>query len=75
MDRAPLEVNGQLQDYLSEFDRFASGQPLDVAHLGRSLAYEAGKLPSKNDIAIGRQICVFILRKRLNILNVCRFCT
>ena len=54
MDRAPLEVNGLLQDYLSEFDRFSSGQPIDSVHMGRSLALEIGKTASKNQLAVGK---------------------
>ncbi|KAI8148722.1 hypothetical protein BJV82DRAFT_642239 [Fennellomyces sp. T-0311] len=52
MDRAPLEINGLLQDYLSEFDRFSSGQPIDAAHMGRSLALEIGKSASKNQLSV-----------------------
>ncbi|KAG0179232.1 phosphatidylinositol-4- kinase [Apophysomyces sp. BC1034] len=48
MDRAPLEVGGLLQDYLTEFDRFSSGMPMDTPHLGRSLALEVGKSYSKD---------------------------
>ena len=53
MDRAPMEINGLLQDYLSEFDRFSSGQPIDSAHIGRSLALEIGKTASKNQLSVG----------------------
>ncbi|CDS12547.1 hypothetical protein LRAMOSA04741 [Lichtheimia ramosa] len=52
MDRAPLEINGLLQDYLSEFDRFVPGQPIDAVHMGRSLALEIGKAASRNQLSV-----------------------
>lgn len=48
VDRAPLEIAGLLQNYLSGFDRFDSYTPLDVGHLGRSLAIDIGKATTKN---------------------------
>lgn len=53
MDRAPLEINGLLQDYLSEFDRFVPSQPMDAVHMGRSLALEIGKAASRNQLSVG----------------------
>ncbi|KAI8097412.1 uncharacterized protein BX664DRAFT_326316 [Halteromyces radiatus] len=48
VDRAPLEISGLLQSYLAGFDRFSSNTPLDVGHLGRSLALDVGKATTKN---------------------------
>ncbi|KAI8369570.1 uncharacterized protein BYT42DRAFT_503440 [Radiomyces spectabilis] len=52
MDRAPMEVNGLLQDYMADFDRFAPGQTLDSAHLGRSLALDIGRTASRNQLGV-----------------------
>lgn len=51
VDRAPLEIAGLLQNYLSGFDRFSSSTPLDVGHLGRSLALDIGKATTKNHLS------------------------
>ncbi|KAI7870650.1 hypothetical protein BDF14DRAFT_1772183 [Spinellus fusiger] len=51
MDRAPLEVSGLLQDYLSEFDRFGKDAVRDTVHLGRSLALEISRNASRNQTA------------------------
>ncbi|CAO3637256.1 unnamed protein product [Cunninghamella echinulata] len=48
VDRAPLEIAGLLQSYLAGFDRFDSYTPLDVGHVGRSLAIDIGKATTKN---------------------------
>ncbi|CAO3596291.1 unnamed protein product [Absidia cylindrospora] len=48
LDRAPLEIAGLLQSYLAGFDRFSSYTPLDVGHMGRSLALDIGKATTKN---------------------------
>lgn len=52
MDRAPMEINGLLQDYLAEYRRFEPGVPIDVAHLGRTLALEVGKAAAKNEMTV-----------------------
>ncbi|KAI8142097.1 hypothetical protein BJV82DRAFT_617170 [Fennellomyces sp. T-0311] len=52
MDLAPLEVTGLLQDYLAEFDRFEPDAPIDVVHLGRSLALDIGKAAAKNQLSV-----------------------
>lgn len=52
MDRAPMEINGLLQDYLAEYKRFELGVPIDVAHLGRTLALEVGKSAAKNEMTV-----------------------
>lgn len=64
MDRAPLEINGLLQDYLSEFDRFVPGQPIDAVHVGRSLALEIGKAASRNQLSVGMWFFVFSIVKQ-----------
>ncbi|RUP48544.1 hypothetical protein BC936DRAFT_144422, partial [Jimgerdemannia flammicorona] len=43
VNRAPMELNGLLQDYLAEFDQFQSAMPPDTVHMGRSLALEVGR--------------------------------
>lgn len=48
LDRAPLEITGLLQNYLAGFDRFGSYSPLDVGHMGRSLALDIGKATTKH---------------------------
>lgn len=63
MDRAPLEINGLLQDYLSEFDRFVPGQPIDAVHMGRSLALEIGKAASRNQLSVGMFFFVFVVKQ------------
>lgn len=52
MDRAPMEIDGLLQDYLAEYKRFETGVPIDVAHLGRSLALDVGKAAAKNEMTV-----------------------
>ncbi|KAI8974048.1 hypothetical protein BDB01DRAFT_807332 [Pilobolus umbonatus] len=52
MDRSPLEINGLLQDYLSEYNRFQSNTPIDTAHLGRSLALDIGKAAVKSEMTV-----------------------
>ncbi|KAI7889364.1 uncharacterized protein EV154DRAFT_423997 [Mucor mucedo] len=52
MDRAPMEINGLLQDYLAEYKKFESGAPIDVAHLGRTLALDVGKSAAKNEMTV-----------------------
>lgn len=54
LDRSPMELNGLLQDYLSEFDCYQPNQPMDVVHVGRSIALELGKTPARNQLAIGK---------------------
>ncbi|KAI8996972.1 hypothetical protein BDB01DRAFT_769342 [Pilobolus umbonatus] len=49
--RAPTEVSGYLHEYLSEFNRYSIGEFSNNMHLGRSLALELGKTPSKNDLS------------------------
>ncbi|CAG8512007.1 16686_t:CDS:10 [Gigaspora margarita] len=46
MARAPLEVRGLLENYLSEYDPYNSDNPV---HMGRSFAFEIAKGFSKND--------------------------
>ncbi|KAI8581455.1 hypothetical protein K450DRAFT_233176 [Umbelopsis ramanniana AG] len=46
VERAPLEVNGLLQNYLAEFDPLQADMPTDTVHMGRSLALEAGRAAS-----------------------------
>jgi phosphatidylinositol 4-kinase len=46
VERAPLEVNGLLQNYLAEFDPLQAGMPTDTVHMGRSLALEIGRAAS-----------------------------
>lgn len=46
VERAPLEVNGLLQNYLAEFDPLQACMPADTVHLGRSLALEVGRAAS-----------------------------
>ncbi|KAI8079556.1 uncharacterized protein B0P05DRAFT_541070 [Gilbertella persicaria] len=50
MDRAPMEINGLLQDYLADHARY--DRPMDVAHMGRTLALEVGKAAAKNEMTI-----------------------
>ncbi|KAL7310917.1 Phosphatidylinositol 4-kinase stt4 [Mucor circinelloides] len=52
MDRAPMEINGLLQDYLAEYVRYDPGVPIDSAHLGRTLALEVGKAAAKNEMTV-----------------------
>jgi phosphatidylinositol 4-kinase len=52
MDRAPMEINGLLQDYLAEYKRYELGVPIDVAHLGRTLALDVGKAAAKNEMTV-----------------------
>jgi phosphatidylinositol 4-kinase len=46
VERAPLEVNGLLQNYLAEFDPLQVDMPTDTVHMGRSLALEVGRAAS-----------------------------
>ncbi|KAI7904652.1 uncharacterized protein BX663DRAFT_431102 [Cokeromyces recurvatus] len=52
MDRAPMEINGLLQDYLAEYVRFEPGALIDTAHMGRTLALEVGKTAARNDMTV-----------------------
>lgn len=52
MDRAPMEINGILQDYLAEYNRYEPGVAIDVAHMGRTLALEVGKAAASNEMAV-----------------------
>ncbi|KAI9473756.1 MAG: hypothetical protein EXX96DRAFT_596776 [Benjaminiella poitrasii] len=52
MDRAPMEINGLLQDYLAEYVRFEPGTLIDAAHMGRTLALEVGKAAARNDMTV-----------------------
>ncbi|KAI9253575.1 hypothetical protein BY458DRAFT_535835 [Sporodiniella umbellata] len=50
--RSPSEISAHLQDYLSEFNKYATGTYNDVVHMGRSLALEIGKASPKNELTI-----------------------
>ncbi|RCH96416.1 phosphatidylinositol-4- kinase [Rhizopus azygosporus] len=50
--RAPNEVSAHLQDYLSDFNKYATSGYSDVVHMGRSLALELGKTSSKSELAV-----------------------
>ncbi|KAI8973785.1 hypothetical protein BDF20DRAFT_823654 [Mycotypha africana] len=52
MDRAPMEINGLLQDYLAEYVRYEPGVPIDATHMGRTLALEVGKAAARNDMTV-----------------------
>ncbi|CAO3618813.1 unnamed protein product [Mucor hiemalis] len=52
MDRAPMEINGLLQDYLAEYSKFETGVPIDTAHLGRTLALDVGKAAAKSEMTV-----------------------
>lgn len=53
VNRAPMELNGLLQDYLAEFDQFQSTVPPDAVHVGRSLALEVGRAVTWTEPTIG----------------------
>ncbi|KAI8370194.1 hypothetical protein BD560DRAFT_329659 [Blakeslea trispora] len=52
MDRTPMEINGLLQDYLAEYVRYEPDTPIDVAHMGRTLALEVGKAAAKSEMTV-----------------------
>lgn len=55
LTRAPIEVSGILQDYLTEFNRYEN----DTVHMGRALALEMGKTTSKNDLVVPSVASIF----------------
>ncbi|KAG1141414.1 hypothetical protein G6F38_008437 [Rhizopus arrhizus] len=52
IDRAPMEISGLLYDYLVDYVRYEAGAPLDITHLGRTLALEVGKAAGRNEMAV-----------------------
>ncbi|CAO3608584.1 unnamed protein product [Cunninghamella echinulata] len=46
MEWCPMETTGLLQDYISEFEMFEVGGPMNSTHMGRIVAIEVGKMSS-----------------------------